>query len=395
MTADELRGARLLHITSVPMTLGFLRGQVGYMRSHGMEVAAMSSPGELFDIFEREQGIPSYRVQIHRKITPLQDLKTLHGIRRVIRSFKPDILHAHTPKAGLLGMLAATTCGTPVRIYHVHGLLIGHRLGKLLKVTEKLSCGRANRVLCVSHAARQVYIDEGLSPESKIKVFCNGSINGIDAAGQFNPQGSLSLGRELRQSLGIPATAELVGFVGRVVRDKGIVELEEAWRDVRRRYPGAHLIIAGPLEEQDPLPSETLKAFERDERVHLMGLVKDPRPVYAAIDILVLPTYREGLPYTPLEAQSMEVPVVATLIPGCKEAIGDGETGTLVAPQDVPALVGALDAYLGDPALRKKHGQAGRRRMLDIFDPKAIWKATAEDYSKLLEQYGRARANRN
>jgi glycosyltransferase involved in cell wall biosynthesis len=232
-------------------------------------------------------------------------------------------------------------------------------------------------------------VDASLCPPEKIVTLLGGSGNGVDAAGRFAPRADDADRRtELRAQWEIPGHAPVVAFVGRLVRDKGIVELSEAWRDVRDRFPGAHLLIAGPLEPQDPVPAATLDALRADPRVRLLGPVPEPRDVYLAADLVTLPTYREGFPNVPLEAAAMARPVVATRIPGCVDAVTDGETGLLVPARDIAGLADALARYLADPALRAAHGARGRERACRDFDRTRIWTALREEYGALLAARG-------
>lgn len=384
----EPRPCNLVHITTVPGSLGFLRGQIGFMKAHGLTIEAISSPGEKLEAFAAREGVSVHAVEMPRSITPLGDLKALRKLVALLKRIKPDIVHSHTPKGGLLGMIAAWLARVPVRIYHMRGLPMMTATGwkrRLLTMTEKISCRLAHRVICVSHSMRQYAINAGLCPAEKIVTFHGGSGNGVDAEGRFNPDAQEPATRAtLRARLGIPADALVVGFVGRVTRDKGIIELAEAWAALRERFPALHLLLLGPLEPQDPLPPDVLQALRQDPRVHLLGAVSDTPPYYTAMDVLCLPTYREGFPNVPLEAAAMRLPVVATRIPGCVDAVVDGETGLLAPPYDAPALAEALARYFDDPALREAHGQAGYVRVRRDFRPQAIWEAIYHEYQTLL-----------
>lgn len=386
---------RLVHVVTVPQTFVFLEGQLEFMRRHGLEIVGISSPGPYPQVFSGGLGIQVHTVEMPRRITPWRDLLAVWHLVRLLRTLQPAIVHAHTPKGGLLGMIAAWICRVPVRIYHMRGLPLTTATGmrrRLLRWTEQVSCRLSHRVLCVSHSLRQVAIEENLCAASRITTLLGGSGNGVDAVGRFNPRLPENdvAGRRasLRSALGIDREDVVVAFVGRVVRDKGVGELAAAWLDLAVQHPHAHLIVAGPVEPQDPVPPEALRVLREHPRVHLLGDSEDVVSVYAAADVVTLPSYREGLPNVPLEAAAMELPVVTTQVPGCTDAVAGGETGTIVPPRDARALARALVAYIGDGALRQRHGSAGRERVLRLFRREAIWAAILDEYRVLLESHG-------
>ena len=190
----------------------------------------------------------------------------------------------------------------------------------------------------------------------------------------------------IRREQNIPEDALVLGFIGRLVRDKGIVELASAWETLRERHPNAHMLIVGPFEERDPVPRQTREALEQDPRVHMLGWQSETAPFYRAMDVVTLPSWREGFPNVPLEAAAMELPVVSTLVAGCIDAVADGKTGALVPVRDPDALAQAIDGYLSHADRRIAHGKAGRARVLDQFDPTKIFAAIHEDiYMELLD----------
>jgi glycosyltransferase involved in cell wall biosynthesis len=384
--------AGLTHVTTVPASLCFFRGQVDYMKARGFTVRAITSPGEDLARFATEYNICIRAVEMARRITPLADLRAVRAMRALLRQYRPAIVHAHTPKGGLLGLIAAATAGTPVRIYHMRGLPLTSASGwkrSLLWQTEWLSCHLAHQVFCVSDSVREVAVQEGLCQPARIKVLAHGSGNGVDAAGQFDPDTVGDEARlQTRAALGIRSDELVVGYVGRITRDKGVVELIEAWRHIRTANPRAHLVVVGPFERHDPLPSESEVAMKTDPRVHLAGTTRDIPRWYAAMDLVVLPSYREGFPNVLLEAAAMRLPVVATSVPGCVDAVEADTTGVLVPPRDARALACAIDAYLSDPARRCRHGAAGRRRVLAHYRPEAIWQALYAEYLNLLGRAG-------
>lgn len=381
---------RLVHVTTVPETLGFFVGQVQYMAARGFDVHALSSPGPALDAFGQRQGVEVHGVEMPRRISPLHDLGALRRVSAAFRALRPQIVHAHTPKGGLLGMIAAKRAGVPLRIYHIHGLPFVTATGarrQLLRASERVACAMAHQVLCVSESVRKLAVDEGLCPPGKIRVLLRGSINGVDSAGRFDPARGAPLRKEVRERFGIPADARVIGFVGRLVRDKGIVELAGAWTRLRADHPDAHLLMVGPVEAGDPVPPAVLEALRGDPRVHLPG-PSDAAGMYPAMDLVVLPTYREGFPVVPLEAAAMGLAVVATRVPGCVDAVEDGGTGALVPAGDAAALAEAVARYLADPELRARHGARARARVRAGYAQEEVWEATFREYLRLLAARG-------
>lgn len=385
---------RLMHITTVPSSLFFFSGQASYFRQRGVEEQAISSPGPDLSRFAAEEAVEVQGVEMARAITPLRDVRALLGLYRAVRRGAPDIVHAHTPKGGLFGMIAATAARVPVRIYHIHGLPFVTSRGlrrRLLMATERIACALAHKVLCVSASVRDLAVRTRLCPADKIEVLLSGSINGVDARGHFQPGRQPGARERIRASFGIPPDAFVVGFVGRLVRDKGVAELGEAFRTVRRQWPLAHALLVGPFEVHDALEDSVVEALRRDPNVHLAGEAREMPPFYAAMDLVVLPSRREGFPVVPLEAAAMGLPAIVTRIPGCVDCVLDGVTGTLVPLQDPPALARAIDGYLRDPALGLRHGLAARERVLREFEPRRMWAETLRVYGSLLSQRASSR----
>src|SRR5579864_703857 len=383
---------KLVHITTVPETLGFLTGQVGFMGRQGFEVHAVSSPGAGLDRFCSREHIPAHPVEMTRRITPLRDIAALFRIWRLFRRIRPTIVHAHTPKAGLLGMLAAVAARVPVRIFEIHGLPYLTASGlrrRLLKWATKIACRVSHRVLCVSFSIRDLAISTGLCPDWKITVSARGSVNGVDAADAFNPaRHAPDSSHRVRTRYGISRESAVMGFVGRLVRDKGLVELSAAWTSLRDEFPGLEWLLVGDAEPHDPLPPNVLAQLRSDPRIHWTGWVDDLPELYGVMNLLVLPSYREGFPVVALEGAAMGLPIVATRVPGCIDAVEDGITGVLVEPRDPSVLAEAIRNYLRDPELRTRHAEAARQRVIRDFQPARIWHAVKAEYLSLLQKRG-------
>lgn len=352
-------------------------------------MVCVSSPGQQLQEFAHDEGIVAHPIPMERRIRPLRDLRSLVALVLLFYRLRPTVVHTHTPKAGLLGMIAAWVTRVPVRVFHVHGLPVVTATGlqrRVLTVTDRLSARIAHRVLFVSASLRDAAVDLGVAPAGKSGVLGAGSANGIDADHRFNPSVWRSQRSHLRLAEGIAPSDLVIGFVGRMVRDKGLTDLMSAWETLRS--PGRRLLLVGPAEQGDPLPRQLLDDIADDPDVRWIAWTSTPEAMMSLMDVLVLPSYREGLPLSLLEASAMAIPVVSTDIPGGRDAVIDGLTGTLVPVRAPQRLAEAIEAYLTDPALRTRHGIAGRNRVLESFQPVVIWEALAYEYRALLQPHG-------
>lgn len=378
---------RLAHVTTVPMTLGFLRGHIDYLRGHAYQVAVVSSPGDDLNAFGSQHQVRTHGVAMERQMSPFNDAVSLYRLWRLFRRLHPDIVHSHSPKAGLLGTVAARAAGVPVVYLSIFGLAQMTKTGptrRLLDATTRLACRLADRVWCDSESMRSYVAAQGLCDPEKLMVVGNGSVGGIDAAVQFAPDVHRAASAQIRETFGIPEDSPVLGYVGRLTRDKGTGELARAWGQLREKYEDLHLLLVGPFEAGDPLDPADEQILRSDPRVHLAGMQHAVAPFLGAMTVFAMPSYREGFGMTNLEAAAMGLPVVATDIPGCTDSVADGATGTLVPVADVPALTSAIDRYLGDEALRRAHGNAGRRRALEEFQPERMWTELAASYAASL-----------
>lgn len=383
---------KVIHITTVPFTFRFYVGHIRFLKSQGVQVQAISSPGDelgSLDEVGRREEIVIHPVPMARRISPVRDLVCLRELCRVLRQERPDIVHSHTPKGALLGTIAARAVGVKVVLMTVNGLRQMTKGGlsrRVLDLATWLPCRLADRVWCDCASLRDYLLARRLCSPQKTILFGSGSVMGVDAEKTFSPQ---RCGREVRSAIraehGIPRDAIVLGYLGRIVADKGMRELAAAWRRLRERYPSSHLLLVGPFDSTDPLYVEDEVLFRTDDRVHLTGLREDAAEHLAAMDVFVMPSYREGFGVVNIEAAAMGLPVVSTRIPGCVDSVHDGATGTLVAPQDAESLEAAISRYIDDPVLRQQHGQAGRQRVLEEFRPDAVWESLYRLYLDLME----------
>jgi len=378
---------RLLVTVTHPITARFLMaGQLSRLRRAGFQVAVASAPGDDLDLVAEREGIQVLAVPMAREMSPLDDVASLIRMLSVVRRYRPQIVNAGTPKAGLLGMIAAWAAGVPTRIYTLRGLRLetaGGPSRRLLTMTEKVACGCAHHVVCVSDSLRNRAIDLGLVPESKAIVLGSGSSNGVDAR-RFQPRPAPEKAR-IRAELGIADGSPVVGFVGRFTRDKGIADLADGFfGPVLEQFPDARLLLIGDYEEGDPVAPEVRQRLEEDPRVISPGFVSDTAPYYGAMDVLAFPSHREGFPNAPLEAASSAVPVAGFAATGTVDAVVDQRTGILVPVRDRKGLASVLTRYLDDDALRRNHGKAGRERVEREFRQELVWQNWIDFYGSRL-----------
>ncbi len=379
---------KLLHIATAARFLPFLNGQPRYLKARGFEVHVASSPGPELEAFARREGVAAWAIPMTRGLSPWRDLVALVRLLVLLARLRPQVVHAHTPKAALVGMLAAWLGRVPARLYTLHGLVWLSRTGwrrRLLVEADRLSARLAGRVLAVSESIRAQALAAGLAPPEKISMAAHGSANGIDG-GRFDPaRVEPAALQALRNRYRIPAGARVAGFVGRLVPDKGVEALGSVWRRLRERFPDLHLLIVGETESHDPLPQGVLERLGQDPRVHLAGWTTAMPEHYLLMDVCILPTRREGLPYAALEAQAMQVPVACFAAPGAVDAVVDGQTGRLAPCEDSAALAAAAAALLADPARARRMGRQGRRRVLELYRPEPVWAALHHEYLQDLE----------
>ncbi|MHB1035282.1 MAG: glycosyltransferase family 4 protein [Pirellulales bacterium] len=388
--AAKQGGVRLVQVITAPTSAWrLLDGQLAYMQQHGFHVTLVSAPGELLDISASREGVEAIGLPMLREPAPGKDAVALARLVNLFRRLDPHIVHVSTPKAGLLGGLASMIARVPVRLYTLRGIRaegFSGLHGRAFTALERLTCLAAQRVYCVSPSVRARALALNLAPAEKLTVLGSGSSNGVNTTRFSRTVKLLARAEELRHRIKLPANVPVVGFVGRIARDKGIVELVGAYRLLRREFPQLHLMIVGRYETYDAIPAEVRRDLEGDPQVVTTGFLEDTAPAYPLMNVLAFPTYREGFGNVGIEAGAMEVPVVGTRVTGCADSVADGMTGTLVEARDAHALATALATYLRNPALCRQHGLAGRARAVREFQPERIWEAQYHEYVRLLRE---------
>ena len=376
---------KLCFVATIPAVVhAFLRGHIqAAAEKYQVTVICNSADKHLLD------GLNAHLVllPIERKPSPWKDTLVLFHLFSLFRRERFDIVHTHMPKTGLLGMLAAWMAGVPIRINTFHGEVWVTRSGwrrAMLKLFDRLTGSLATDILAVSFSQKIFLESEGVLPLGKATVIGAGSICGVDA-GRFHPDGAMS--NSVRHELGITRDATVILFVGRLNRDKGLLDLAAAFNVIAKYNPDVVLLLVG--SEEDVAFSQILEICDAvRDRVQHVNFTSTPEHYMATADIYCLPSYREGFGMTIVEAAACAVPTVASRIYGITDAVADGQTGLLFPVGDVAALTRALLKLIAEKDLRQQMGKAARLRAMELFSGEKIILETMMMYDRLLEERG-------
>lgn len=379
------RRPRLLHVTTTDISLVTLLGpQLRAFSAAGYEVVTASAPGRWVGRLE-DWGIPHHPLEhATRSMAPQRDVRAFGELYRLFRSLQPDIVHTHNPKPGVYGRLAARAANVPAVVNTVHGLyaLPEDRWPKRAAVYG------LERVAATCSDAELVQNPEDVEvlrrlrvPERKLHLLGNG----VDLA-RFDPDRAGRQRAETRAALGLGDGDVLCGVVGRLVWQKGYREVFDAAVRLRALAPNVRVVVIGPSDDAkaDAVTEADAARAQREGGVTFLGLRDDVESLYAAMDVFVLASYREGFPRAAMEAAAMGCPVVATDVRGCRQVVDDGVTGVLVPVRDAPALAAAIAALAADPARRRRMGAEARDKARRDFDQQRVIDLTLGVYERLL-----------
>ncbi|MBK9322822.1 MAG: glycosyltransferase family 4 protein [Bdellovibrionaceae bacterium] len=338
---------------------------------------------------QNEFGFNVIYCDIPREVSLLRDLKSLFRLAKIFRRNGYDIVHSHTPKAGLITALAAVLALRRVRLHTFTGqrwVTITGPLRRLLKFLDKIIVKLNTCCYADSPSQVEFLIQEKIAGSNEIKCLGVGSFGGVDS--RICPTEDRDyLRAEISRTHGIPNDGVWMLFVGRVVRDKGVNELVKA-HEIALAKKQHRLIFVGPFEEKlDPIDLETKNAIVNDKSIHYLGFQKNPAYFMAAADFLCLPSYREGFGSVVIEAAACGIPTIGADIPGLRDAIVNSETGVLVPCKDAQKLADAISALVSDEKLRVRMGAAARKRACEQFEYRVLSQLQIEEYLTLLNQY--------
>ncbi len=355
------------------------------LRNAGYDVVGISAAGPGAAALEAA-GVRHIAVPMSRRVTPLADLRGFLALWRIFRRERFDIVHTHTPKAGLLGQYAALLAGVPVRVHTIHGLVFADSVTPRAKfayvLLERLTMLFSANNFCQSPEDIPVVIDERISRPERLELIGNGvDLASLDPALQPPDKRRLT-----REALGLTGDHLVVGVVARLVAEKGYFEMFRAAQRIREKEPRARFLFIGALEpsKADAIQPDALARFGLDDVAQFLGHRRDVPDLLAAMDVHVLPSHREGFPRSPMEASAMGIPSVVTNIRGCRQTVEHRKTGLLVPVRDAESLAEAILELLADPGLRRRYGEAARAKALREFDEQVVFRRIRDAYARLL-----------
>jgi glycosyltransferase involved in cell wall biosynthesis len=377
---------RIAYVTTVALSVRLLfANQLQELARSGFDVTAISAGGDDLEAI-RAAGIRHVIVPFTRRFNPLSDLYATWRLWQVLRRERFAVVHTHQPKPGLFGQIAARLAGVPVVVNTVHGFLFTERsrpaARRIWVWLEWIAARCSDRVLCVSAEDARTAVRERIAAGDAV-VHIGGGIDVRRFSRAEIPDARLAA---LRAELRLGPGQRVIGFVGRLVREKGIPELLEAFDEIRAAVPDAVLLLVGPTddEKRDAIAPQEILAARPDAAVRFAGYRHDMPDLYALMDVFVLPSYREGLPQTLMEAAAIGVPAVTTRVRGCREVVVDGETGLLVPPGDSAALAAAVRRLLDQPEVASRMGRNASVRARQHYDERAVFSRLKALYLELL-----------
>ncbi|ATA68463.1 glycosyltransferase family 1 protein [Capnocytophaga cynodegmi] len=357
------------------------------MSKQGFEVIGVSSKGQELQDVQNEEHIKTIELEMTRSISPIQDLISLYNFYSICKKEKPLIVHSHTPKAGIVGMLGAKLAKVPIRLHTVAGLPLMETAGlkrKILDFVEKLTYKCSTKIYPNSKGLYDFILENKYTTKEKLKVIANGSSNGINSSFFSPSQVSEEQKTELKQQLGIKPNDFVFIFVGRLVGDKGINELIDAFS-----YLNIHntkLLLVGTIErELDPLKEKTIKEIETNPSIISVGFQKDVRPYFAISNALVFPSYREGFPNVVMQAGAMELPCIVSNINGCNEIIIEGKNGMIVPVKNIEQLREKMSILSQNKNLYEQLRLNSRKTIIERYEQTVIWQEILNEYNQLMK----------
>jgi glycosyltransferase involved in cell wall biosynthesis len=365
----------------------FLRGQIAYLNQQGFEVVIISGAGEEISLLAKEENAKLYNVKFTKSFSIINDVYVLVQLIKILRKEKPQIINAGNPKSGFLIMVAAKLVGNKNRIFTLHGLLSDTKVGikrSVITYIEKISCLVAKRIFVVSPSLLEHAAQRKILNREKAICLGYGSTNGVNTNLFSKTQQTIEEAKKLKSLYGIDESSFVIGFVGRISKDKGIEFLLDSFLEIKKRTPEAKLFLVGPYEQSNCISEYHKSLLYNGDGIYYLGKAFYVVPFYLLFDVLALTSFREGFGNVLIEAAAMEVPVIATNIPGCKDALEDNVNGFLFEMGNKNDFIEKINIFIMNPQMCKQFGHKGREMVQKKFINKNIWDLQNAEYEKLI-----------
>lgn len=383
---------KLIRITTVPISLDLLlTDQMKYMKSKGLDVTMISAEGEQVARLIKQQECPHIEVNLTRQITPIADLKALFHLIKLFKTHQPDIVHTHTPKAGLLGMIAAKFCQVPLRLHTIAGLPLMTASGlkkSILLLTEKITYWGAHKVLPNSKSLRAYMLKNKMIQLPKLAMIGQGSTNGIDLERFSISALDVQVINSVRASIDFQPDDFILMAIGRVVKDKGIIELINIFSKIAQSHSKAKLVLLGPMENQraeESIPAKILATIKNHPRIIHINWSDQVEHYLSIANLLIHASHREGFPNVLLQAGAMKCPIVCSNIPGNIDIVEDQKTGLLFEVKNETQMLKALETAIGNNDKMMQMSETLSAIIHKNFDRKNIHEEIFQYYKKGLQ----------
>lgn len=382
---------KVIRITTVPISLKvLLKGQLRFINQHEFEIIGISSSeNNLLKDISKQEGIRTIELKMTRFITPIQDVISVIKLCKILNVEKPFMIHSHTPKAGIVAMIAGKLTGIPIRLHTVAGLPVMESKGvkkHILNLVEKITYHLATKIYPNSKGLEKYIINNKLANQNKLKVISNGSSNGINTLYFDAKNIKYEDIKTLKCNLQIKDSDFIFLYLGRIVKDKGINELVESFISLKNK--NVKLILVGNYEKKiDPIEEYIHQQIIYNPNIIEVGFVSDVRPFLSLCNCLVLPSYREGFPNVVLQALSMNKPCIVTNINGCNEIIKTNYNGIIVEPKNIDQLTNAMKKISSEKEFVKSISKNCRKSVVNKFDHEIIWNDLLSEYRQLIKHY--------
>lgn len=378
---------KILNIFTISTTPeAFFDGQFKYLSNAGNDIWVVSSSEEPVD-FIKDNSVTYRQFDIRRSISPFADLRTIAKLISFIRRENFDVVVGHTPKGAMIAMIAAKLAGVKTRVYYRHGLIYTTATGlkrTIFKTVEQFTAICATHIINVSPSLSKLAVKDHLNSDKKQAVIGAGTCGGIDAIGTFNPELIYQIKRaDLKNALGIKDDDFVVGFCGRICKEKGIRELVDGFKRFSHNHPHSKLLLVGAFDSRDILPEEYKNEIESNPDIISTGQIdKSKLPLYYSLmDVFVFPSYREGFGMCVIEASAMEIPILVSRSHGCIDSIREHQTGEYIDISD-QGIVNGLELMTNQDK-RHEYGKNGRKFVVENFDYKVMWPKIAKLFSEI------------